>query len=143
MDRSVMTAEEVAKYLSFSVKHVYRLATHGQIPYSRIGGHLRFLKSRIDEWIRAHEVKPSVFCAGCNQVFTEPFPPPVKKREDLKSPEYLRVKQYMDGGEYFCAACFAKTKTCPQCGEHFLPDPQSLEKEVCFPCAALKAQREK
>ncbi len=52
MEKSVMTLEEVAKYLSFSVKHVQRLAVNGEIPHSRIGGHIRFLKSRIDEWIR-------------------------------------------------------------------------------------------
>jgi excisionase family DNA binding protein len=143
MERSVMTMEEVAKYLSFSVKHVQRLVANGEIPHSRVGGQLRFLKSRIDEWIRAHEMKPSVFCAGCNRVFTEPFLPPAKKKEDLKNPEYVRVKQYMDGGEYFCPACFTKTKACPLCGEHFLPDLQGRNQEICFPCATLEAERKK
>lgn len=143
MEKSVMTLEEVSKYLSFSVKHVQRLAVNGEIPHSRIGGHIRFLKSRIDEWIREHELKPSVFCSGCNRVFTEPFLPPAKRKEDIKNPDYVRIKQYMDGGEYFCPACFSKAKPCSVCGEHFLPNSQNPDEVVCCQCAALEAVRKK
>jgi excisionase family DNA binding protein len=143
MEKSVMTMGEVAKYLSFSVKHIQRMVASGEIPCSRVGGQLRFLKARIDEWVREYEMKPSVFCAGCNRVFTEPLLPSAKGKKDLKNPEYVRIKQYMDGEEYFCPACFAKTKPCPLCGKHFLPALQSQDSEVCPRCAALEAVRKK
>lgn len=138
-----MTMQEVAKYLSFSVKHIQRMVAGGEIPCSRVGGQLRFLKARIDEWVREHEMKPSVFCAGCNRVFTQPFLPLAKEKKGLKNPEYVRVKQYMDGGEYFCSACFTKTKPCPLCGKHFLPGLPSQDQEVCPSCAAFDTERKK
>ena len=38
MERSVMTVEEVAGYLNFSVKQIQRLVASGEIPCSRVGG---------------------------------------------------------------------------------------------------------
>lgn len=143
MERSVMTVGEVAEYLNFSVRQIQRLVASGEIPCSRVGGQLRFLKARIDEWLREHEMKPSIFCSGCDQVFTEPFLPPARKKEDLKNPEYVRIKQYVDGGEYFCLACFSKTKPCPRCGKHFLPTLQSHAHKLCPQCAALEGGRKK
>jgi len=143
MERSLMTMEEVAKYLRLSVKQIQRLVASGEIPCSRVGGQLRFLKARIDEWVREHEMKPSVFCSGCDQVFTEPFLPPSKKKKDMKNPEYVRIKQYMDGEKYFCPACFSRTKTCPLCRKHFLPALQSHPQDVCPQCAALEGVRKK
>jgi excisionase family DNA binding protein len=139
MEKSVMTMGEVAKYLSFSVKHIQRMVTSGEIPCSRVGGELRFLKSRIDEWVREQEMKPSVFCAACNRVFTEPLLPSAKGKKNSKNPMYVRTKQYLDGGEYFCAACFAKTKLCSRCGKYFLPALQSQDPESCPRCAGLEA----
>lgn len=138
-----MTMEEVAEYLNFSVRQIQGLVASGEIPCSRVGGQLRFLKARIDEWIREHEMKPAVFCSGCNQVFTQPFLPPAKKKENLQNPEYVRIKQYTDGGEYFCPACFSKTKTCSRCGKHFPPALQSHPQNVCPQCAALEGVRKK
>ena len=138
-----MTVIEVAKYLGFGVKEIQRMVDTGEIPCSRIAGHLLFLRPRIDEWIRAHELKPSVFCAGCNRVFTEPSLPPAKKKGDWQKPAYVRIKQYMDGGEYFCSACFAKTKPCPLCGKRFLPTLQDHDQRACPQCTALEAARKK
>jgi excisionase family DNA binding protein len=143
MERSVMTVIEIAKYLGFGVKEIQRMVATGEIPCSRVGGQLRFLRARIDEWIRAHELKPSVFCAGCNRVFTEPFLPPAKKKGNLQNPEYIRIKQYKDGGEYFCSSCFPKTKPCPLCGKRFLPTLQNKDQQACPRCAALEAVRKK
>jgi len=143
MERSVMTVMEVAKYLGFGVKQIQSMVASGEIPCSRIGGQLRFLRARIDEWIRGHEMKPSVFCAGCNRVFTEPFLPSVRGKRDLKNPEYVRIKQYLDGGEYFCSSCFTKTKPCPLCGKHFLPTLQNHDQRHCPRCAALEVVRKK
>ncbi len=136
-----MTVIEVAKYLGFGVKEIQHMVATGEIPCSRVGGQLRFLRARIDEWIRAHELKPSVFCAGCNRVFTEPFLPPAKKKGNLRNPEYVRIKQYLDGGEYFCSACFTKTKLCPVCGKRFLPSLQNQDQQACPRCAALESVR--
>ncbi len=136
-----MTVIEVAKYLGFGVKEIQRMVATGEIPCSRVGGQLRFLRARIDEWIRAHELKPSVFCAGCSRVFTEPFLPPAKKKGNLQNPEYIRIKQYLDGGEFFCSACFTKAKLCPDCGKRFLPSLQNQDQQACPRCAALESVR--
>lgn len=52
MSQSVMKVEEVAKYLGFSVKKIYRLAETNRIPASRIGRQYRFVKAVIDDWLR-------------------------------------------------------------------------------------------
>lgn len=46
-----MTTEEVAQYLRVSKSVVYNLTSNGYLPYYKIGGRNRFLKSEIDELI--------------------------------------------------------------------------------------------
>jgi excisionase family DNA binding protein len=49
--KEVMTAEELAKYLSFSKNWVYRKAEAGEIPGVKLGNRWRFKKSVIDKWL--------------------------------------------------------------------------------------------
>lgn len=47
-----MDVNEVAKYLGFSTKKIYRLAEERKIPASRVGRQYRFIKKIIDEWLK-------------------------------------------------------------------------------------------
>jgi len=49
--KEVMTAEELAEYLSFSKNWVYRKAEAGEIPGVKLGNRWRFKKSVIDKWL--------------------------------------------------------------------------------------------
>lgn len=51
MQKEVMTAEELAEYLSFSKNWVYRKAEAGEIPGVKLGNRWRFKKSVIDRWL--------------------------------------------------------------------------------------------
>ena len=47
----LMTAQEVAEYLRFSVTTVRRLVLRDKIPHYRIGKMIRFRRSEIDTWL--------------------------------------------------------------------------------------------
>ena len=49
--RRIMTATEVAEYLKVNLDTIYGLAGKGQIPFFRIGIHLRFHRDAIDKWM--------------------------------------------------------------------------------------------
>jgi len=51
LEKEVMTAEELAEYLSFSKNWVYRKAEAGEIPGVKLGNRWRFKKSVIDKWL--------------------------------------------------------------------------------------------
>lgn len=51
MEKEVMTAAELAEYLSFSKNWVYRKAEAGEIPGMKLGNRWRFKKSVIDRWL--------------------------------------------------------------------------------------------
>ncbi len=48
----VMTAEEVAYYLKFHLKTVYKLANSGYLPGSRIGKNWRFLRRDVERLLK-------------------------------------------------------------------------------------------
>lgn len=54
--KAILSIEEVAGYLRFSVKKIYRLVEANQIPASRIGRQYRFMKESIDRWLREKEI---------------------------------------------------------------------------------------
>jgi len=60
----VLTAREVAEWLSVNICTVYDMCEDGKLPYWRIGaggpkGDLRFNRESIDAWMREREkVKP-------------------------------------------------------------------------------------
>ena len=48
---SIMTIEDVAKYLKIPKSTVYILAQEGKIPCQKVGRQWRFHKEAIDQWI--------------------------------------------------------------------------------------------
>ena len=52
---SIMTLEEVAKYLRVHKSTIYRMAREGTIPSTKIANQWRFKKARIDEWLMERE----------------------------------------------------------------------------------------
>lgn len=60
---TIMTLEEVARFLRLNKSTVYRMAREGTLPAWKLGNVWRFKKEAIEEWIvnsqRAHEQKQS------------------------------------------------------------------------------------
>jgi len=52
----MMTIEELAAYLQISKKTVWIHYSKGDMPFLKLGGKIRFLKSSIDKWIESKEV---------------------------------------------------------------------------------------
>jgi len=50
-NESIMTIDEVAKYLKIPKSTIYKLAQEGKIPSQKVGRHWRFRKSTIDKWL--------------------------------------------------------------------------------------------
>ena len=50
---TIMTLEEVAKYLRVHKSTVYRLAKNGTIPSTKVANQWRFKKAHIDAWLSA------------------------------------------------------------------------------------------
>ncbi len=49
---SLMTVEEVAKYLAVTERTIYRLVKEGRLPAYRVGGQWRFKVAVLEEWMR-------------------------------------------------------------------------------------------
>ena len=60
---TIMTLEEVARFLRLNKSTIYRMAREGTLPAWKLGNVWRFKKEAIEEWIvssqRAHEQKLS------------------------------------------------------------------------------------
>lgn len=52
IEKEMMTAEEVARYLRLAEATVYKLAQAGRIPAAKIGRAWRFRRDLLDEWFR-------------------------------------------------------------------------------------------
>ena len=52
---TIMTLEEVAKYLRVHKSTVYRMAREGAIPSTKVANQWRFKKARIDDWLLERE----------------------------------------------------------------------------------------
>ena len=51
MLKTIMDVEEIAEYLGFSAKKIYRLVETNKIPASKVGRQYRFMKEMIDCWL--------------------------------------------------------------------------------------------
>lgn len=51
IERSTLTVEEVAKYISVSTDMIYKMVREKAVPHFRIGRRILFRRSAIDEWI--------------------------------------------------------------------------------------------
>jgi len=47
----LLTTRQLAEYLQLSERSVYRLLEQGDIPALKVGGHWRFRKTAVDEWL--------------------------------------------------------------------------------------------
>lgn len=50
-DKLVWSVEDVARELSISIRHVYKLISDDKIPYSKVGRLVRFSPVKISEWL--------------------------------------------------------------------------------------------
>ncbi|MGZ3726418.1 MAG: helix-turn-helix domain-containing protein [Pseudobdellovibrio sp.] len=48
----VMTPKEVAQFTKFSEKKIYRLCKSNEIPFNKIGGQYRFIRTDIERWLK-------------------------------------------------------------------------------------------
>ena len=51
----VMTTDDLAAYLQVSKSPLYELAQEGRVSGQKVGGHWRFQKRIIDEWLCGRE----------------------------------------------------------------------------------------
>ncbi len=51
----VMTFEDACDYLRLKRSYLYMLTSTEQIPFYKIGNHLRFRRSRLDQWLASQE----------------------------------------------------------------------------------------
>jgi excisionase family DNA binding protein len=49
---SVLTIDDLARYLKVSKSTLYKLCQDGQVPGRKIGRHWRFSKVVIDDWLK-------------------------------------------------------------------------------------------
>ncbi|HOL95990.1 MAG TPA: helix-turn-helix domain-containing protein [bacterium] len=56
--RRWMTVKEIAEYLGLTTKAIYNRVHMRRIPYSKLGGSLRFDKEAIDNWLSKNTVLP-------------------------------------------------------------------------------------
>lgn len=52
MQENLLTAEQVAQYLTIDKFTVYRLVAQKKIPAFKVGNQWRFKKELVDEWLR-------------------------------------------------------------------------------------------
>lgn len=73
MSKMIMSVEEIAHYLGFSTKKIYRLTEDHKIPAIRVGRQYRFVKKVIDEWLKEmsikHYNKLIIWILGINLLF--------------------------------------------------------------------------
>lgn len=51
-DKLVWSVDDVARELSVSVRHVYRLISTDKIPYAKVGRTVRFSPVKVAEWLQ-------------------------------------------------------------------------------------------
>lgn len=56
----MMTAQEVADYMSVGIRYVRRLTAERRIAFTRIGRHIRIRKSDVDAFLEAGKVEPEL-----------------------------------------------------------------------------------
>lgn len=52
---NLMTLAEVAAYLRLSKDTVYRMASGGRLPASKVGSQWRFRRVDVDRWLETHK----------------------------------------------------------------------------------------
>ena len=52
---NLMTLAEVAAYLRLSKDTVYRMASRGKLPASKVGSQWRFRRDDVEQWLETHK----------------------------------------------------------------------------------------
>jgi excisionase family DNA binding protein len=52
---NLMTLAEVAAYLRLSKDTVYRMASGGKLPASKVGSQWRFRRDEVEQWLEANK----------------------------------------------------------------------------------------
>lgn len=52
---TIMTVDELARYLRMHKQTIYRMASEGRLPGYKVGNRWRFKKDRIDAWLHEQE----------------------------------------------------------------------------------------
>ena len=55
MDDSILTLEEVSRYLKINKATVYRMAKAGKIPAMKVGKVWRFKRAKLEAWLEHQE----------------------------------------------------------------------------------------
>jgi excisionase family DNA binding protein len=58
--KSYLTVHETAEYLNTSERFIRRLIAERRVAFHRVGRHVRFRVSDLDEWLNKHRVE--AFC---------------------------------------------------------------------------------
>lgn len=68
---TIMTVQELARYLRVHAMTVYRMIQRGDLPAARVGRGWRFRKDQVDRWLDGREInahadhkRPSGLAAG-------------------------------------------------------------------------------
>lgn len=56
--KKLLTLEEAVEILQISKPTMYRLTSQKRIPHIKVGGSVRFLESRLIEWLESNAVEP-------------------------------------------------------------------------------------
>jgi len=55
---NLLNVEETAQILGLEIGIVYKMVCQKRIPYTKIGGRLRFSKEKLQEWIEQNSYEP-------------------------------------------------------------------------------------
>jgi excisionase family DNA binding protein len=56
---SLMTVTELSEYLKIPKSTIYKMSCAKVLPLLKVGGHLRFNRPQIDEWLASHSFCPA------------------------------------------------------------------------------------
>ena len=88
----VLTLEEAANYLKLPLETIEREASRGHIPGRRIEDTWRFLKSAIDDWLRAQDSR-DILLQQAGALKDDPY------LDELLATIYRERKQLEVGGD--------------------------------------------
>ena len=57
-DHTWLTVLQLAELLAITERHIRRLVAERRIPFTKVGGRLRFNEARVLEWLDDHSERP-------------------------------------------------------------------------------------
>ena len=62
-DHTWLTVLQLAELLAINERHIRRLVAERRIPYTKVGGRLRFNLARVETWLEANSHSPEPIVA--------------------------------------------------------------------------------